>query len=40
MLALAQRMLSWRMAYNRRELTGICLTGGTQHIAARHRRMT
>ncbi|MHA1565992.1 MAG: alkaline phosphatase family protein [Alphaproteobacteria bacterium] len=40
MLALAQRMLTWRMAYNRREMTGMCLKSGTQQIAARHRRIT
>jgi arylsulfatase A-like enzyme len=39
MLALAQRMLSWRMAFNRRELTGIRLSKGTQFHAARERRI-
>ena len=36
---LAQRMLSWRMAFNRRELTGIRLQSGTQVHAERSRRI-
>jgi hypothetical protein len=32
-------MLSWRMAFNRRELTGIRLQDGTQIRAARSRRI-
>jgi arylsulfatase A-like enzyme len=36
---LARRMLSWRMAFNRRELTGIRLQKGTQVHAARDRRV-
>ena len=39
MLAMAQRMLSWRMAYNGRELTGIWLKGGRHEEAARSRRI-
>jgi arylsulfatase A-like enzyme len=38
-LAMARRMLSWRMAFNRRELTGIRLMNGTQVHAARSRRI-
>lgn len=40
MLGLAQRMLTWRMVYNRRELTGIRLHDGRQLNAARNRRVT
>jgi arylsulfatase A-like enzyme len=40
MLAMAQRMLSWRMAFNRRELTGIRLHRGRQINAAPERRLT
>ena len=36
---MARRMLSWRMAFNRRELTGIRLQNGTQVHAARRRRI-
>ena len=36
---LARRMLSWRMAFNRRELMGIHLRDGTQIHAARSRRI-
>lgn len=39
MLALARRMLTWRMVFNRRELTGIRLQKGTQVHAARERRI-
>ncbi len=39
-LAMAQRMLNWRMAYNRRDLTGICVHDGQQTHAARNRRIT
>jgi arylsulfatase A-like enzyme len=39
MLAMAQRMLTWRMVFNRRELTGIRVAGGTQVHAARSRRI-
>ena len=39
MLALAQRMLTWRMAFNRRELTGIRVGRGAQTHAARTRRI-
>ncbi|MBN9306515.1 MAG: hypothetical protein BGO82_06200 [Devosia sp. 67-54] len=39
MLALAQRMLSWRMLFNRRELTGIRLQRGRQIHAAPERRI-
>ena len=38
-LKMARRMLSWRMAFNRRELTGIRLQDGTQVHAARSRRI-
>jgi arylsulfatase A-like enzyme len=38
-LEMARRMLSWRMAFNRRELTGIRLQDGTQVHAARSRRI-
>jgi hypothetical protein len=38
-LEMARRMLSWRMAFNRRELTGIRLRDGTQFHAARSRRI-
>ena len=37
---LARRMISWRMAFNRRELTGIRVQNGTQVHAARGRRIT
>jgi arylsulfatase A-like enzyme len=40
MLALSQRMLSWRMAFNRRDLTGIRLHRGQQIAAAAERRLT
>lgn len=40
MLELAQRMLNWRMVYNRREMTGMSLKGGRQDEAARERRIT
>lgn len=40
MLSLSQRMLSWRMAFNRRELTGIRLQQGKQLNAAPERRLT
>ena len=36
---MARRMLNWRMAFNRRELTGIRLRDGTQIHAARARRI-
>jgi len=36
---MARRMLNWRMAFNRRELTGIRLQDGTQIHAARSRRI-
>jgi len=36
---MARRMLNWRMAFNRRELTGIRLQDGTQVHAARSRRI-
>jgi arylsulfatase A-like enzyme len=39
-LALAQRMLNWRMVYNRRELTGIRIHDGQQSHADRARRIT
>lgn len=39
MLAMAQRMLTWRMAFNRRELTGIRMARGTQFHADRSRRI-
>ena len=38
-LEMARRMLSWRMAFNRRELTGIRVRDGTQFHAARSRRI-
>lgn len=38
-LHMAQRMLSWRMAFNRRELTGIRLHKGQQIHAAAERRI-
>jgi arylsulfatase A-like enzyme len=38
-LEMTRRMLSWRMAFNRRELTGIRLQDGTQIHAARSRRI-
>ena len=39
-LAMAQRMLNWRIAFNRRELTGrAVLDGGEQVTAERHRRI-
>lgn len=40
MLAVAQRMLSWRMIYNRRELAGMWLKSGRHEEAARSRRIT
>jgi arylsulfatase A-like enzyme len=36
---MARRMLNWRIAFNRRELTGIRLQDGTQVHAARSRRI-
>jgi arylsulfatase A-like enzyme len=36
---MARRMLNWRIAFNRRELTGIRLQKGTQVHAARKRRI-
>ena len=36
---MARRMLNWRMAFNRRELTGIRAQKGTQVHAARSRRI-
>ena len=36
---MARRMLSWRMAFNRRELTGIKVQNGAQTHAARERRI-
>jgi arylsulfatase A-like enzyme len=36
---MARRMLNWRIAFNRRELTGIRLQDGTQIHAARARRI-
>jgi arylsulfatase A-like enzyme len=38
-LAMGQRMLTWRMVFNRRELTGIRVAEGTQIHAARSRRI-
>ena len=40
MLALAGRMLDWRLAFARRELTGIYLDSAGQHHAERRRRVT
>jgi arylsulfatase A-like enzyme len=39
-LAMAQRMLNWRLVYGRRELTGISQREGERHVAARERRIT
>jgi arylsulfatase A-like enzyme len=39
MLALARRMLTWRLVFNRRELTGIQLKDGRQIHAAPERRI-
>ncbi len=39
MLGMAQRMLTWRMTFNRRELTGIRLQKGKQLHAAPSRRL-
>jgi arylsulfatase A-like enzyme len=39
MLALTQRMLDWRLSFNRRDLTGIALTGDGPFSAARQRRI-
>ncbi|MBX3704966.1 MAG: hypothetical protein KF822_14425, partial [Steroidobacteraceae bacterium] len=39
MLAMAQRMLDWRIAFNRRELTGVALTVDGPVAAARERRI-
>jgi arylsulfatase A-like enzyme len=39
MLALAERMLDWRLAYARRELTGIHLDSAGPHHAERTRRV-
>ncbi len=36
---MARRMLNWRIAFNRRELTGIRVQKGTQIHAARSRRI-
>ena len=39
MLTLAQRMLDWRVAFNRRELTGIALTRNGPVHTTRQRRI-
>jgi hypothetical protein len=36
---MARRMLNWRMAFNRRELTGIRVQKGAQTHAGRSRRI-